>query len=706
MPRQTVDLSTYDPRPITLTSVMRHILALKTEQTTLVELLRANNQFQIPIYQRTYDWTWKNTRQLYDDILKAGKVEQDNYHFIGAITCMILPKPIRDNVTQYQLIDGQQRITSLMLLLRALRDAYGEKTGFTDAIINELLFNVNEGKGGTHYHKLVMFDADNRAFTEIMEDGSTASSGHVASNFRHFTKWLKDNKPDHIWYGIKSLSAVVIKLETSDDAQAIFESMNSTGLDLSETDMIQNYMLMAKEPAWQKRIYEDYWRPMEMRLGERDSKNFDEFLRSYLMMKMEKHISKQNVYMEFKKYMDGRDRNDVIRDIYKHSGYYAEIMGVSGQSHALKRDIQNIRNQDATVANPLILKVLADFDDKIVSHEDAKVVLRLIDSYLLRSYVCGTAKGGNKALPNLIRQIDPPRYIDSIEAALMGMSSTAKYPRDAMFKDHLGRFPLYMSSTICKYVLARLEEERGKVPLDTDSLQIEHIMPQTLTKKWKVDLGERWEETHGRYTHMIGNLTLTEPHINQEIGNDRFSEKKTRYGESLFRMTKDLAKLPKWGEDEIRERMTVLVEAATELWPCPKGYDQPFMEEDPLENEYLERTDVPDLWHGLKKAIQSSCAGMRFHMTRVYGAFRLPVDGRAKEVGICSLEARRHKIYLTYNTKVGDGIIKPSGFVRDTSQIGTMSVGDLRSVITSEDDIERVVMLVKVLWESKSKRRD
>ena len=693
--------------PTTLTRIMYRFPVLKTEQATLADFLRANIQFQIPIYQRTYDWTWKNVRQLYDDILRAGRAEQDNYHFIGAITCMILPKPIRENVTRYQIIDGQQRITSLMLLLRALRDANGEKTGFTEAMINDLLFNINEEKGKESYHKMVMFEDDNRAFTEIMEDGSTASSGHVAANFRHFTKWLKDDELDHIWYGIKSLSTVVIKLETNDNAQAIFESMNSTGLDLSETDRIQNYVLMAKEPAWQKRIYQNYWHPMEMRLGERDSKDFDEFLRSYLMMKMEKHIDKGKVYAEFKKYMvDGYlDRNDVIKDIYRHSRYYAEIMGVSGKSHPLKREIRNIRDQDTAVANPLILRVLSDFN-KTLSPEDAKVVLRLLDSYLLRSYVCGTVKGGNKAIPNMIPQIDSVRYVDSIEAALMGMSATARYPRDAMFKDHLGRFPLYMSRKICKYVLVRLAEWSGKIPLDTDSLQIEHIMPQTPTKEWEEDVGERWEEMHERYMHTIGNLTLILTKMNQEMSNARFSEKKTIYGNDLIRMTRSLAKFEKWGEDEIRERMTSLVEAATVLWPCPKGYDRPFTEEDPLENEYLERTDVPDLWHGLKKEIRSSCPGMRFHMTHVYGSFRLPLEGRASEVGICSLEARRHKIYLTYNTKVDDGIIKPSGFVRDTSQIGTMSVGDLRSVITSEDDIERSVMLVKVLWESKSKRRD
>ena len=676
---------------------------MQAEQATLIDFLRTNIQFQIPIYQRTYDWMRQNVRQLYDDIVRTGSAEQERYHFIGAITCVILPKPIRDSVTRYQLIDGQQRIASLLLLLRALRDAHGETTRFNGAMINELLFNTHEGEGGTYYHKMVMFDDDGRALREIMEGGSTAGSGNMAANFRHFVEWLGKEDPDQVWYGIKSLSAVVIKLETKDDAQAIFESMNSTGLDLSDTDRIQNYMLMGKEPYWQERVYKDYWSPMERRLGEGDNRKFDEFLRSYLMMKREEPIAKGKAYAKFKEYMAGRDKDKEIKDVFKHSKYYAEILGTSKRSHALEREIRNIRHQNTSIANPLLLKVLADYDDRKINKDDAKAVLQLIDSYLLRSYVCGTSKGGNKVLPRLIVDIDPARYIESFEKALMEKLATARFPRDATLKDHLGRYPLYMSRAVCKYVLVRLEEGRGKGRLDPDSLEIEHIMPQTLTTEWKDGLGEKWEETHERYVHTIGNLTLTES--NQEMGNSQFSEKKATYGNSWLHMTKRLVKHEKWDEDEIRKRMAQMVESAIKLWPCPKGYDQPYMEEDPLEEEYLERTDMADLWHDLKKEIQSSCTGIRFHMTRVYGAFRLPVDGMTREVGICSIEALRNKLYLTYNTKIGDGIIESSEFVRDVSKAGTLPVGNFRSTITSEDDIKRTVDLVRILYEDKSKRR-
>ena len=673
---------------------------MRTEQTTLTDLFKTSIQFKIPIYQRTYDWTRQNARQLYDDIVRVGSAQQERYHFLGAITCVTLPKPIRDNVTPYQLIDGQQRITSLLLLLRALRDVHGEDLPFNDAIINELLFNPHEGKSGKYY-KIDMFEDDDRAFREIMEAGSTTSSGNMESNFRHFTEWLKGKDPVPVWYGIKSLSAVVIKLETKDDAQAIFESMNSTGRALSDTDMIQNYMLMAMDADNQKKIYESYWRPMEMQLADGNSREFDEFLRSYLMMKRKESVPKERVYVKFKEYMAEHPREEEIKEIYKHSAYYAEILGVSRQRGALERELENIRHQNTSIANPLLMNVLADYDNGNLGREDAKSVLRLIDSYLLRSYVCGTSKGGNKILPRLIAEIDPTKYVESFEEALMEKTKTSRFPRDATFKDNLGRFPLYMSKAICKYVLIRLEEGRGKGQLKPESLEIEHIMPQGHTEEWQKDLGERWDEVHDRYLHTIGNLTLTTPDGNQEMSNSGFLAKREIYKKSRLDMTKDLVKYEKWDEEEIKGRMTQLTEAASRLWQCPKGYDQPYPEEDQLEEEYLEWTEVSELWYALKKEIQSSCAEMRFHMTRVYGAFRLPVDGGTRDVGVCSIQALHSKLYLIYNTKIGDRIIEPSRFVHDVSKKGIIGVGDLRSTITSEDDIERAADLVKILYETK-----
>ena len=697
---------TYHPlTSTTLKAVVSAGVALETEQTTLKSMLEASIQFQIPIYQRTYDWTKQNCQQLYDDIMKSGKTKEENYHFIGAITCVGIPTSISDNVKRYQLIDGQQRITSLMLLLRALRDKLDASAVVTTAMIDQLLFNVTEEKSRSNYYKMALADNDDQPFREIMGDGSSKTSGSIAANFRHFTALLKGEDADSVWYGVKSLTAVLIRIDDKDDAQAIFESMNSTGLDLSETDMIQNYMLMTKDPKWQKRIHRQYWRPMEQMFGEGSSKEFDEFLRSYLMMKRGKAISKQTVYREFKDYMKNLDREKEIKDIYQHSKYYADIIGVSVHPlRALKKEIRNIRDQDTNVANPLLLKVLADYDDGAINEKDAKAVLQLVDSYLLRGSVCGLLKGGNKVFPELISAINKKRYVESVERALMSKTGTRRFPRDAMFRDQLRNFPLYTSKAVCKYMLTRLEHGHHKERFELDDLQIEHIMPQTLTDEWREDLGERWGEIHDKYVHTIGNLTLTAH--NPEMSNMSFSEKQNTYQKSELSLTRNLVSHKVWGEGEIVERATRLAETAASLWKCPKEHALDYVETDTMEEEYLEWTDLEDLWHALKKEISSSCSGVEFYMTQVYGAFRLPVYGRVKGVGICSLEARRSKIYLTYNTKVSNGIIKTSRFVENISNVGHYAVGDFRSTITAEDDIKKIVELVKTVWESKSKQAD
>ena len=504
-----------------LKSVISRNTSLDAYKTTLTKMLKADIQFQVPIYQRTYDWTEENIRQLFYDIVSAGRDRKQRYHFIGAITCVPLRAEIGE-VDRYQVIDGQQRITSLMLLLRALRDTL-EGSEVTGGRINQLLFNTNERNDGSNYYKAVLLDDDDRTFREIMKDGTASRPSNLAANFRAFAVWLKGQDADSVWYGIQSLNAVMITIDEKDDAQAIFESMNSTGLNLSPTDMIQNYMLMAKDPAWQGRIYKEYWLPMERRFAG-NGREFDEFFRCYLMKEGGEFISRANVYREFKKHMAGRERDEEIGKMEKHSQYYHIMRAPQDSDHVLRMEIANIQRQDTNVANPLLLRLIADHEAHRIDKEDAQKVLQLIDSYLVRSYVCGTLKGGNRFFPELIKRIDEKRYAESVEEALMPRAMTRRFPSDETFRNQLEHFPLYMSRAVCKYVLFRLEHGRGKEQMEWDDIQIEHVMPQTLDEGWRADLGAGWRETHERYVHTIGNLTLTG--YNSELGNKIFAEKR------------------------------------------------------------------------------------------------------------------------------------------------------------------------------------
>ena len=680
---------------------------LKTNHISLSKILEPNVQFEVPIYQRTYDWNKKHCKQLYDDIIKAGKSEQEQFHFIGAATYVGEINLPNIDVSYYQVVDGQQRLATLMLLLRALKDSLDESEKFVKKEkIDQLLFNINEKKDDKNYYKLILTDDDDKTFKDIMDNGQSESSNNITTNFKYFTSWLtKENNNDIIWRGIRRLTIVQILINEKDDAQAIFESMNSTGLDLSETDMIQNYLLMSEKPEWQKRIYLQYWRPMERRFGEEQNEYFEDFLRNYMMMYRGKIVSKKEMYEYFKIHMSNRDKEKEIKKMYKHSQYYANLINIlPHSSDKLKKVIKHIYDQDTNVASSLLLKLLADHANGIITEKECESVFLLVDSYLLRCHVCDTTKGGNKVFPETIPKIVESDYVKSIEKTLMSKTGNRRFPRNAIFKENLERLQLYNNRTMCRYMLGRLEHEKSREQLvDTVNLTIEHIMPQTLNVEWKNDLGEDVKDIHEKYLHTIGNITLTA--YNQNLGNKSFSEKREIYEKSNVTLTRDLSKYPYWDMNKIKERTQSLIEQAVNLWKCPDEYDSQISSLDTnydrglYESEYLEGKNITELWDVLKEKILSTCNGTVFRMTKTYGSFRLPIANSS--IGICSIEARNTKIYLTYNTKIQDKIINVSKFVRDISNIGHYGVGDLRSTIMSNEDITMAVNLVKTIYKAK-----
>ena len=624
------------------------------------------------------------------------------FHFIGSITYSgIESQPVE--VRPLQLTDGQQRITSIMLLLRALK----ETSGVSDELgpkIDQLLFNIGEKKNGSDYHKLILAGDDYQIFKGIMEDGKTDASGNLPACFNHFRKQLTNDReqPNLIWKGLHGLTAVSILLEKDDDAQGIFESMNSTGLELSTTDLIQNYMLMGMEQEQQHRIYEKYWRPMEKQFGEHAVVP-DTFFRCYISMRKKEAVRKGDVYKRFKEYMEDRDREEEIKEIFKHFGHYKELK-IQSSSHPLRKEIEYACNQYTDVADSLLLKVMVDYANGTIGASDAKQVFVLIGSYLLRSRVCDTLTGANKSLPNLIAVIDERLYVESICKTLVSKKGAGRFPRNDVFKDSLKRLPLY-TNAVCKYVLVKLNTNPKEIA-DPDELEIEHIMPQQPDDAWKKDLGEKWEEIHERYIHTIGNLTLTG--YNLDLKNFSFRRKRPKYGNSAIAMTRNLACLEMWGEREITERANDLAERAVSVWQYPSEYEGQTVPEKEeygydrtLEDYYLEGKNTVKLWNSLKSEILSACPGIVFHMNKHYGTFRLPTSRSAGVQGICAMESLLNRIYVTYYTKIDDGVIVLSDFVRDVSKVGHSSPGEIRVTVASEDDLEKAVILVKDVWNAR-----
>ena len=680
------------------------VLQLNAKDIRLRDLLEIRIQLQIPIYQRTYDWEEKHCRQLYDDVVSAGKSAAP--HFMGAITYSGREEQPVD-VPRYQIIDGQQRITTIMLLVRALKD-----TGSAPEIgsrIDHLLFNTGEKGDGPDYHKLVMNEDDNIIFQEIMKNGRTNASGNLAACFNHFRKWLgEDHTKDLVWKGILNLTAVSILLGEGDDPQAIFESMNSTGLDLSETDLIQNYLLMGGNYQWQKKVYKKYWLPMERRFSE-SPKESDRFFWCYLAMRYGRAISRRAIYKTFKEYMANRDREEELKEIVRHYEQYALLIDSEHDPcHILKDVIEYACDQETDVANPLLLKVMVDRAAGRISDDDTKKIFTIIGSYLLRGRVCDVLTGANKMFPEITLKIDERRYVESVAEALLSRRGGARFPRDEEFMEELRRTTLYTNRD-CKYVLIRLNGPHKEMT-DPDKLSIEHVMPQKLDDIWRAYLGERHTEIHEKYLHTVGNLTLTA--YNSELGNMPFQEKRKRYGNSMVPMTRALKGYEGWGEKEIQERAKCLAKRAVQIWQYPTGYEEPSdgvneeqIHDLMLEENYLDGRDTIVLWKTLKDEIQTSCPGVIFRMKKHYATFRLPDYRDSAGSPVCSMQSLRSSIHVIYNTKIGDGIVAPSDFVRDVSKVGHYAPGDLQTTIASMDDVRRAVVLVKAIWDSKTESR-
>lgn len=628
----------------------------------------------------------------------AGTSNSINHHFIGAITCYNNNSPIGD-VDPYQVIDGQQRLATLMLFLKALKGTLPEPVEESQlGKINQLLFNVNE-KNSDDYYKMVLNEEDDRAFKDILEYEKTDKRGNIDSAYKYFCRRLVADKPDFetMWIGIQKLTAVQILLTDKEDAQAIFESMNSTGLNLSQTDLIQNYLLMSNNSNWQNKVYKSYWLPME-KLFKDNLDNFDEFLRTYLIMKTSKPITKRSLYKKFKIYTQAFDKEQILERLHSASRQYANLVGIS--EHDLKQDIDLIRDQDTVVANSLLLRVLLDLDERQISTDDAKNIFALMDSYLLRCAICGTGKNLNKAIPLLIPQDVPVSYKD-IEQKVMKKQGNDRFPRDSTFSDKLVHKQLHAGDSICKYVLERLEHQiAGKEPADLSGLQIEHIMPKTLSDEWRNMLGTDWLALYEKYLHTIGNLTLTG--YNPELGNKIFDEKKKIYGNSNVRMTQIIIQAKKWDEEEINKRAKYMARLATDVWKCPRGYEGFEDDDEDPEKDYLDGKEVDDLWYSVKAKILSTCPGTTFHMMKRYGTIRAKLNQADRSTVICSFEARTRKFRVIYNVKVTDGYMKKNNFIEDVSDRSHLGLGEYRSEVTTDGDVEQLLDFIHTVWKKKT----
>lgn len=566
---------------------------LQAGETTLNKLLNTSRQFIVPIFQRNYSWQKSQYEQLWFDILRASKFKEKQNHFIGSIVYIDMGTPA-GRPQQLLLIDGQQRLTTISILLCAIKD-YVQKFNLETKLINlakiknQFLYNSDEIDEDRY--KLLLNVQDKETYIKLI-DNTIFTVNKPATNiikcYEFFYERIEDfikqhGQIDEIYAGIFKLSLVSISLDKdSDNPQMIFESMNSTGKDLSQTDLLRNYLLMDLTPEKQTRLYKTYWKSMEELFGEDIYKNdvnkFDYFIRDFLTLKRDTgYICKiNNVYENFKRYyLDNNcEKFAVLKDLFTYAKYYACIDLLQENDDELKLYWQEFKKLDSHVVYPFLLKLYDDYSRQILIKEDFKKILQVVISYLWRRAICEIPTNSlSKTFATLYQAVDKEDYVNSIIKAFVFKSSYKRFPSDYEVREKLQTKDIY-HFRLRKYLLEALENYYHKEPIDlnTANYTIEHIMPQNIEHNlsWQQMLGEDWQEVHSLYLHTLGNLTITG--YNAEMSNKSFWEKvngESGFKHSHLKLNESIAQSDVWNKKAIQRRTNILTDIILKIWKYP-----------------------------------------------------------------------------------------------------------------------------------------
>ncbi len=687
---------------------------MKATEANLLEFIKKSNQFSIPIYQRLYSWTEKECGRLWNDIMTVGSKNIPS-HFIGSI--MYIEKGLYQISKPEPLlvIDGQQRLTTISLLLEALARKIGDNEiidGFSERKIRNY-YLINPLETEDRKYKLLLSQNDRSTYISIIDQKEYPKefSVRIKDIFEYFKNKidkLSDNDIKSLCLGLLKLFIVDISLNRDhDNPQLIFESMNSTGKDLSQADLIRNFMLMRLEGDIQKRLYEDYWRPMEVEFGqEAYSSYFDSFMRHYLTMKTGNIPNINAVYEEFKKYFynSQRDNEEELKELKKYAAYFCAMALDKEEDKELKEAFSDLRELKVDVSYPLLLELYNDYKMSVLSKQDFIEIIRLIESYVFRRAVCGIPTNSlNKTFATFGKSIIKEKYLESVKAHFNNMTSYRRFPNDEEFVTELKYRDLYnfrRKSRSSKYWLRRLENHDRKERVNVSEYTIEHILPQNnnLNNDWRQALGPDWEKIQQKYVHTIGNLTLTG--YNAEYSDKFFTDKRDMKGgfrESPLKLNKGLANLETWNEETILQRAENLAKEALEVWQYPQLdqtiLDQYSKKEEPLTEysidsyEYLKEGKAKNLFEKLRKELLSLDPEISEEYLKLYIAYKL-------ETNVVDVVPQKDKLKLFINIKFNE-LNDPKELCRDVSQTGHLGNGDVELILSSEEDIAYVINLVE-----------
>lgn len=674
-------------------------------KSNIYKYLGGTCQYLIPLYQRTYSWEREQCARLWSDIVNLHSTHREG-HFVGSI--VRIDEASAAGSTLAMIIDGQQRLTTLTLLLVALRD-YAQKNsdcGVNPNKITDTLL-LNQYETGNAKYKLLLTQSDRDALIKKIEGAPIPDTlkSRVLDNYGFFAGQIArlEISPSDLYDAIGKLQIVDIVLDRQyDDPQAIFESLNSTGMNLKDSDLIRNHLLMGLDSVTQADVYSNIWRPTELLFNyEHQSDVLDSFFRDYLTMKLGRIPRKNEIYKEFRAYHNGSGLaiRDLCQDIYAFARYYSDMYFVRSDDEVLKSLYGDMRAIRMEVAYPFLLKVHEDCQKGLLTASELREIVQLCVSYVLRRAVCNIPTNSlNKTFATMKNDIRTDDYLNSVKAFFILLDSYKEFPTDKQFISEFLSRDIYNMNR-CRYILSRLENWDNKSVVSLKNLTIEHIIPQNphLSAEWIAALGSGWSEIQKKYLHTIGNLTLTA--YNPEMSDSSFSEKLDMAGgfkESALRLNKYVVMQSTWGERQVKERADKLGELAQKVWPFPTLTEtelSTYRKQNEAPQQYtLDSYDQINaynriLFEKLNTRILNLGTFVKREFKKLYIAYKA-------DTNFVDIVIQKSRLRLSLNMKFSE-VIDPKGLCKDITELGRWGNGDVEVGMDSLDQLDDIIALIE-----------